>query len=55
VCRGWRPAARNCSHWRDGTQLPDGAERGLGLVGALLSIAEFGYGFGERGEPDDQQ
>jgi len=32
-----------------------GAMCGGGLVGALLGFAEVGDGFGERGEPDDQQ
>jgi hypothetical protein len=31
-----------------------GAERGLGLVGALLCLAQLSDGFGERSELDDQ-
>jgi len=31
-----------------------GVEGGGGLDGALLGVAEFGDGFGERGQPDEQ-
>jgi len=31
-----------------------GAERGGGLGGVLLGFAEFGDGFGERGQLDDE-
>ena len=47
-----RPGGCRCRP--GGAQVPGGAEGGGGLGGALLGLAEFGDGFGERGQPDDQ-
>jgi hypothetical protein len=38
-----------------GVQVRGGGAGGGGLVGALLGKAEVGDGFGECGQPDDEQ
>jgi hypothetical protein len=35
-------------------EVPGGVERGGGLGGVLLGLAEFGDGFGERGQLGDE-
>ncbi|MGH3402814.1 MAG: hypothetical protein ACRDRJ_09980 [Streptosporangiaceae bacterium] len=35
-------------------QAPGGPQRGGGLGGVLLGVAEFGDGFGECGQPGDE-
>ena len=49
---GGRLCGRTCAG--RGVQAPGGPQRGGGLGGVLLGFAEFGDGFGERGQPGNE-